>query len=781
DPASSAFAPLPSPTIAPNSSVVTPMTPTTLLRNPPPGLSQPSRPHVPLLHHNARHRHSAATNTQRRRRRRSLTHWLEHPILLTTLTRFPAYSIVNLAGLVTAKSVKLLSTYDSTPAATRDAWWGELRDEVRAHAKHLRCTHVLGYSESTAIHDDLVVLSATGTAANLDPTNTKAAGVCRLTHVPYPARSTTLHAALATCAACGRRPVPPLVLATVDPPLDLPASVGPGVLIEAHVLRPKKKKDGETNAALVSDAIPFAEFDLHRQLTGKLRAVGGNAVFGLKVQLVLGDEHLVAVATGTAFRLPWIPGPEPVVAGGLGSGSGLMREGHGTNNSNGNKAGGGDASSSSDSDSDSSTSSVSVTGLGLGLAGVPDSSYTPSVLHNNAADDPLNNSSDALNTNAMADPAMLGSVTYNCAPPALHIPAPGPMFAHQIVVAVRQALLSAPSPTGVPGDASSKPDARPSSSFASATNRRSLSGAAASAAAAAFPVPPPPPNPNALGDMVASNPSASDLFGPLGTAMGNGGAAASGPDRLAAIMNALYMQTSLQFAMLRPCLLAGVSHDVSILDGGVLQVRMVGTVMGRVDVPGELSALLGDADADAGQASILPSSAAAAGFGLGAGLGFGGTSGVEITPLASIPHTRITTYLGRLALHFVKEIAEHHHQSYVSHHVVSHPVPLAYACPPNSAPNAWDPLLAGSVGADDVDAGGMGAFVQTTWTEIMAVVGAHVQALGGNALMAFRVEHSGFHDGLKNQMYALVCVSGDVCSVVPTAGWRRAGRVRLWA
>lgn len=50
----------------------------------------------------------------------------------------------------------------------REAWWSELRDEVKAHSKALGCQYVLGYSEHISIEEELVVLHCTGTACNLD-------------------------------------------------------------------------------------------------------------------------------------------------------------------------------------------------------------------------------------------------------------------------------------------------------------------------------------------------------------------------------------------------------------------------------------------------------------------------------------------------------------------------------------------------------------------------------------------------------------------------------------
>jgi hypothetical protein len=50
----------------------------------------------------------------------------------------------------------------------REAWWAELRDEVKAHSRALGCQYVLGYSEHISIEEELVVLHCTGTACNLD-------------------------------------------------------------------------------------------------------------------------------------------------------------------------------------------------------------------------------------------------------------------------------------------------------------------------------------------------------------------------------------------------------------------------------------------------------------------------------------------------------------------------------------------------------------------------------------------------------------------------------------
>ncbi|KAJ3271764.1 hypothetical protein HDV01_006372 [Terramyces sp. JEL0728] len=79
-----------------------------------------------------------------------------------------------------------------------------------------------------------------------------------------------------------------------------------------RICRPKKVKVGETRAIQVSESIPFAQYDIHRQLMYKLRLYGFNAIFGLKIQLSVGENMITAVATGTATHLLALPTPPPL-------------------------------------------------------------------------------------------------------------------------------------------------------------------------------------------------------------------------------------------------------------------------------------------------------------------------------------------------------------------------------------------------------------------------------------------------------------------------------------
>lgn len=90
-------------------------------------------------------------------------------VQLLTLREFGPRVRVRIGGLVTARSVKFLGNLASklSDQDTRDSWWSELRDEIRSHARTLCCWTVIGYSEASTIHDDVCVLSITGTAATV--------------------------------------------------------------------------------------------------------------------------------------------------------------------------------------------------------------------------------------------------------------------------------------------------------------------------------------------------------------------------------------------------------------------------------------------------------------------------------------------------------------------------------------------------------------------------------------------------------------------------------------
>jgi hypothetical protein len=104
----------------------------------------------------------------------------------------------------------------------------------------------------------------------------------------------------------------------------------------------------------------------------------------------------------------------------------------------------------------------------------------------------------------------------------------------------------------------------------------------------------------------------------------------------------------------------------------------------------------------------------------------GEKSRIELTPLLSIPGTTFIRFLGRISLHFIKESN------------------LTY---------------------DSYGSSGMGGFCHAFLMELLAVVKAHVLCLGGNAAVGLSIDEIKFDESIKNQGYALLSISGDVIEV----------------
>ncbi|XP_037828896.1 C2 domain-containing protein 5 [Lucilia sericata] len=299
---------------------------------------------------------------------------LEYPFL--TMTKYPPGLILHIGATVAARSVKLLERVPNPDEPEiRDSWWTELRMEIRSHARSLGCNVVLGYSELTTISDDVCVLSATGTAAiinmgynrsisqndifnitktaggsgmsvsleernviNSDP-NSKDMGSgisngsvgkryglpgllnvsktsCTVCHVPYNVTSVPFNVKMKKCAICLKGRVPDVLLATLEVPESIQVT-GRGCFLQAQVVRAKKDLRSELNAKEISDGLPFLEYELHRVLINKLKAKGMNAIFGLKVQVSIGERMIALVATGTALFITALPVPQvpKIVAG----------------------------------------------------------------------------------------------------------------------------------------------------------------------------------------------------------------------------------------------------------------------------------------------------------------------------------------------------------------------------------------------------------------------------------------------------------------------------------
>ncbi|GIY63855.1 c2 domain-containing protein 5 [Caerostris extrusa] len=299
---------------------------------------------------------------------------LEYPFI--TMRQFPVGFIQHIGGVVSARSVKLLVQINNPDEPeTRDAWWTELRKEIRSHIRALGCNVVLGYMEATNISDDICVLSASGTAAVLSTTidheiahlstppvlssslqprpsvvttippydheklkdiskdkekplridvnlanqvkhthshecvddTSKQLG-CKICHIPYSESSIPFPANLVRCNVCRKGKVPDVLFMTIEPPPNLLIN-GKSCLLQARVCKNKKDGKGEQNAKEISDSLPFLEYELHRQLLNKLKVKCMNAIFGLKVQVSIGDKLIIGVATGTGAYLSALPPP----------------------------------------------------------------------------------------------------------------------------------------------------------------------------------------------------------------------------------------------------------------------------------------------------------------------------------------------------------------------------------------------------------------------------------------------------------------------------------------
>ncbi|XP_012927972.1 C2 domain-containing protein 5 isoform X10 [Heterocephalus glaber] len=241
-----------------------------------------------------------------------------------TLTAFPPGFLVHVGGVVSARSVKLLDRiHNPDEPETRDAWWAEIRQEIKSHAKALGCHAVVGYSESTSICEEVCILSASGTAAVLNPRFLQDGTVegcleqrleenlpvgCGFCHIPYDELNMPFPAHLTYCYNCRKQKVPDVLFTTIDLPTDA-AVVGKGCLIQARLCRLKKKAQAEANATAISNLLPFMEYEVHTQLMNKLKLKGMNALFGLRIQITVGENMLMGLASATGVYLAALPTP----------------------------------------------------------------------------------------------------------------------------------------------------------------------------------------------------------------------------------------------------------------------------------------------------------------------------------------------------------------------------------------------------------------------------------------------------------------------------------------
>ena len=302
---------------------------------------------------------------------------MEYPFL--TLQQYPIGFIKTVCGVVCARSVKLHTSAiisSSNEIDLRDKWWIELRNEIRSQMKTFNCHIVLGYTETKAICDDLVVLSAMGTAALIDEKyfisqniatpqqpqqNSNLLNIntnfnenmcnydysnnftdlnnktCSIFHLIPSIVSATLNQQTSenassnstsqqqqqqidseeqfggtqiipnsTCSQCLQAQVPNVLFLTIQPIPEL-LTVGKGCFIKALVTRSYKKSNSETTARIISDCLPFIEYELHRQLINKLKINGMNTLYGFKCQISIGENLIIGIAEATACFTACLP------------------------------------------------------------------------------------------------------------------------------------------------------------------------------------------------------------------------------------------------------------------------------------------------------------------------------------------------------------------------------------------------------------------------------------------------------------------------------------------
>ncbi len=62
----------------------------------------------------------------------------------------------------------------------------------------------------------------------------------------------------------------------------------------------------------MSDKVFFLEYHLHSQLIKKMKLIGKNALFCLRINIMMGEDVIIGTATGTALCLRALPLPSPL-------------------------------------------------------------------------------------------------------------------------------------------------------------------------------------------------------------------------------------------------------------------------------------------------------------------------------------------------------------------------------------------------------------------------------------------------------------------------------------
>uniref|UniRef100_H2LZ02 C2 domain-containing protein 5 n=1 Tax=Oryzias latipes TaxID=8090 RepID=H2LZ02_ORYLA len=238
-----------------------------------------------------------------------------------TLTSFPSGFLLHVGGVVSARSVKLLDRIHNPGECSSRTHNPNVASTRRRIGVYSLC-HVRGLSSS--VLEEVCILSASGTAAILNPRYMRegcldlggsdqrfedpSPSSCGFCHIPYDELNMPFPAQLTYCFHCRRQKVPDVLFTTIDLPSDA-AIAGKGCFIQARLCRLKKKGQGEANATAISNQLPFMEYELHTQLMNKLKLRSMNALFGLSIQISVGENMLLGLASATGVYLTALPAP----------------------------------------------------------------------------------------------------------------------------------------------------------------------------------------------------------------------------------------------------------------------------------------------------------------------------------------------------------------------------------------------------------------------------------------------------------------------------------------
>ena len=259
-----------------------------------------------------------------------------------TLTSYPPGIVNHIGGIVSARAVRITSDHHTAELYRR--WFSELKREIKQQLDYAGYDAAIGYREQISIYKELVVVSASATAAslvrpancnqrnrsftlskaldrqhlsreklhsldNLDvkssPTTPTTPSFCSVFHVPYESMSNNT----TRCQRldCPGGQVSQILICSVDPP-DASLYTSSGLLRTCITRQRKRESNTESAAKEVSDSLPYLEHELHRDMLSKMKREGWNAVFNLDVQLTIGEDLIILTGTGTGVGLTALPG-----------------------------------------------------------------------------------------------------------------------------------------------------------------------------------------------------------------------------------------------------------------------------------------------------------------------------------------------------------------------------------------------------------------------------------------------------------------------------------------